>query len=86
MFKASNKGNRTTPGPYHVEPSPLVCSVNPWTGFYMIGTWRHSGAFIVNFEHICSADQWTGFYMIGTWCHSGVFIVHFEQVSHFALL
>ena len=22
---------------YHVETSPLICSVNQWTGFYMIG-------------------------------------------------
>ena len=44
-------------GPSHIETSPLVCSVT---------TWRRSGVFIVNFEHICSANQWTGFYMIGT--------------------
>ena len=25
-------------GPYHVETSPLICSANQWTGFYMIGT------------------------------------------------
>ena len=24
-------------GPYHTETSPLICSVNQWTGFYMIG-------------------------------------------------
>ena len=52
----------------------------------MIGTWRRSGVFIVNFEHIGSAIQWTGFYMIETWRRSGVFIVNFEQISHFALL
>ena len=22
--------------PYHIETSPLICSVNQWTGFYMI--------------------------------------------------
>ena len=22
---------------YHIETSPLICSVNQWTGFYMIG-------------------------------------------------
>ena len=25
-------------GPYHIETSPLICTVNQWTGFYMIGT------------------------------------------------
>ena len=25
-------------GPYHIEISPLICSANQWTGFYMIGT------------------------------------------------
>ena len=25
-------------GPYHMEVSPLICSANQWTGFYMIGT------------------------------------------------
>ena len=25
-------------GPFHVETSPLSCSANQWTGFYMIGT------------------------------------------------
>ena len=25
-------------GPYHTETSTLVCTVNQWTGFYMIGT------------------------------------------------
>ena len=25
-------------GPYHVETSPLICSENQWTSFYMIGT------------------------------------------------
>ena len=25
-------------GPYHIETSPLICSPNQWTGFYMIGT------------------------------------------------
>ena len=25
-------------GPFHVETSPLICSVNQWTGFYMKGT------------------------------------------------
>ena len=24
--------------PYHIETSPLICFVNKWTGFYMIGT------------------------------------------------
>ena len=23
-------------GRYHIETSPLICSVNQWTGFYMI--------------------------------------------------
>ena len=23
--------------PYHIETSPLICSGNHWTGFYMIG-------------------------------------------------
>ena len=25
-------------GPNHIETSPLICSGNQWTGFYMIGT------------------------------------------------
>ena len=25
-------------GPYHIETSPLICSANQWTAFYMIGT------------------------------------------------
>ena len=25
-------------GPYHIEISTLICRVNQWTGFYMIGT------------------------------------------------
>ena len=25
-------------GPYHIETSPLICTANQWTGFYMIGT------------------------------------------------
>ena len=25
-------------GSYHIETSPLVCSANQWTSFYMIGT------------------------------------------------
>ena len=25
-------------GPYHTETSPLICSANRWTSFYMIGT------------------------------------------------
>ena len=25
-------------GPYHTETSPLFCSANQWTGFYLIGT------------------------------------------------
>ena len=25
-------------GPYHIETSPVICSANQWTGFYMIGT------------------------------------------------
>ena len=25
-------------GPCHIETSPLICRVNQWTGFYMIGT------------------------------------------------
>ena len=24
--------------PYHIKTSPLICSGNQWTGFYMIGT------------------------------------------------
>ena len=24
-------------GTYHKETSPLICSANKWTGFYMIG-------------------------------------------------
>ena len=24
-------------GPCHKEISPLICSANPWAGFYMIG-------------------------------------------------
>ena len=27
-----------TGSPYHIETSPLICSANQWTGFYMIGT------------------------------------------------
>ena len=25
-------------GPYHIITSPLICSANQWTGFYMRGT------------------------------------------------
>ena len=25
-------------GPYRIETSPLICSTNQWTGFYMVGT------------------------------------------------
>ena len=25
-------------GLYHIESSPLICSVNKWFGFYIIGT------------------------------------------------
>ena len=25
-------------GPYHMETSPLICSANQWTGFYIVGT------------------------------------------------
>ena len=25
-------------GSYHIETSPLICSANQWTGFYMIWT------------------------------------------------
>ena len=25
-------------GRYHIETSPLICSANQWTGFYMIET------------------------------------------------
>ena len=25
-------------GPYHIETSPLICTTNQWTSFYMIGT------------------------------------------------
>ena len=25
-------------GRYHIETSPLICSTNQWTGFYMITT------------------------------------------------
>ena len=25
-------------GPYHIGTSPLICSANQWTGFYMKGT------------------------------------------------
>ena len=25
-------------GPYHTESSPLICSANRWSGFYMIDT------------------------------------------------
>ena len=35
-------------GRYHIETSPLICSSNQWTSFYMI----------------CSSNQWTSFYMI----------------------
>ena len=24
-------------GLYHIETSPLICTANQWTGFYMIG-------------------------------------------------
>ena len=24
-------------GPYHIETSPLICSANRWSGFYMVG-------------------------------------------------
>ena len=38
------RGVLTTPlniydgSPYNIETSPLICSANHWTGFYMIGT------------------------------------------------
>ena len=25
-------------GPYHIEISPLICRINQWAGFYMVGT------------------------------------------------
>ena len=25
--------------PFHIETSPLICSANQWTDFYMIGTY-----------------------------------------------
>ena len=24
-------------GPYHIETSPLICSTDQWTGYYLIG-------------------------------------------------
>ena len=30
-FKLFHDGDR-----YHIETTPLICSANPWTGFYMI--------------------------------------------------
>ena len=24
--------------PHHIEPSPLICTANQWTGIYMTGT------------------------------------------------
>ena len=36
-------------GPYHVETSPLNCSANQWTGFYMIGTYIMKE---LNFAHL----------------------------------
>ena len=26
-------------GPYNIETSPLICSANQWTDFYITGTW-----------------------------------------------
>ena len=33
VFKLFDNG-----GPYHIDTSPLICSANQWTGFYMIRT------------------------------------------------
>ena len=43
-FIADNYFHKKVPsthggGPYHVETSPLICSANQWTSFYMIGTY-----------------------------------------------
>ena len=36
MFEGLN--SFTDWGPYHIETSPLICTTNQWTGFYMIET------------------------------------------------
>ena len=52
MFKINNEGTRMPPGPYHIKTSPRIYRANQWAGFYMVGTWRRSVAFIASFEHI----------------------------------
>ena len=36
-FKVNNKNTRGHYGFYHIETDPLICRVNQWTSFYMVG-------------------------------------------------
>ena len=36
-----------TEGCYHIENSPLICSANQWTGFYMITASVMKGLMII---------------------------------------
>ena len=44
-------------GHYHIETSPLICSANQWTGFYMITASVMKGLRQNSFSVICMT-QW----------------------------
>ena len=49
---------------YHTETSPLICSANQWTGFYMITGLRHERVKLVRlrllqFHEIISCNKLT---------------------------
>ena len=39
-------------GRYHIETSPLICSANQWTGFYMITATVIKELQYINIDHI----------------------------------
>ena len=82
----NNKDTRVTPGPYHIETSPLVCRANMFK-INNEGTRMPSGPYhIKTSPRIYRANQWAEFYMVATWRHSVVFTANFEHILHLVLV
>ena len=55
-------------GPYHIETSPLICSANQWTDFYMIGT------------SVMSYENYTVNYADFAYCPKGTYKSYLKEI------
>ena len=68
-------------GIYHIETSPLICTANQWTGFYMTGTYV-----MKEFKDITESRQQTNYVLLATQFYKFLYTPSFTILNNRTLV